>query len=207
MSYLMHKTRPIKIKNIKYVGEEDVYDIEMEKKPHNFFANDTVSHNSHAVSYAIIAYQCMYLKKYYPIEFMTAILCNNSDEEDINLYMRECEKLKIKVLRPDVNRSKLNFTIDGNSIRQGLSSIKNIGSKAADILVGNSPYKNFTDFISKTKGRAVTKRVVKALIDAGCFDNICTKQSLANYEEIIEQIKKDLKKIELKKKKEGKVND
>jgi len=126
---------------------------------------------SHAVSYAIVSFWTAFLKTYFPKEFMVSLLRNENMEDKVNLYQRECKRLGIKILKPDINKSKINFGLVKNkeSIRMGLRNIKNVGTKAAINIYKNQPYKDEEDFLNKVTKRIVNKRVVEALKDANAF--------------------------------------
>ena len=90
---------------------------------------------SHSAAYAFVAYQTAYLKAHYPVEYMSALLSSvSSDQEKTQLYIAECQKMGIKVLAPDVNKSNAKFTPDGNNIRFGLASIKNVGEGVIELI-------------------------------------------------------------------------
>lgn len=131
---------------------------------------------SHSAAYALVAYQTAYLKAHYPLEFMTALLNSVSDNlDDVAKYVRECENLKISVLTPDINESEVNFAISGNSIRFGLSAIKNVGKAAEEIVrirKEKGRFSSVSDFLNKVDLRIVNKRVVESLIKAGVFDSL-----------------------------------
>jgi len=118
---------------------------------------------SHAVAYSYIAYQCLYLKRYYPLEYMTALLNNSGSEDDLKLYARECKKMKIVIHSPRINESKSKFVIFGSEMLCGFSIVKNVGEKAADSIVQNQPYRNYKEFLAKVNRRVVNKRVIAAL--------------------------------------------
>ena len=82
---------------------------------------------SHSAAYALIAYQTAYLKAHYPAEFMAALLSNTSDQDKIALYLNDCRRMGIKMLPPDINQSKREFTLDKGAIRFGLGAVKNLG--------------------------------------------------------------------------------
>ena len=109
---------------------------------------------SHAACYAVVAYRTAYLKAYYPVEFMAAMLnsfLGNLDK--IPAYTEECKRLNIQILKPDINKSYTKFTVDGDKIRFGLGSIKNVGTSAVDEIVAerdrNGQFKDFTDFCER----------------------------------------------------------
>ena len=150
---------------------------------------------SHAACYAVVSYRTAYLKTYYPTEFMAAMLnsfLGNLDK--IPEYVDECKRLKIEILKPDINRSYTKFTVDNGKIRFGLGSIKNVGIGAVDAIVenrkNNGEYKSFTDFCERMEGEAVNKKCIESLIKAGAFDNFAETRStlMASFEDIIDTI-------------------
>lgn len=156
---------------------------------------------SHAACYAVVAYQTAYLKAYYPAEFMAAMLnsfLGNLDK--IPIYINECKKSNIAILKPDINKSYTKFTATDTSVRFGLGSIKNVGLAAVDAIVkereNGGEFKDFTDFAERIYGEAVNKKCIESLIRAGAFDNMgktrCTL--IASYEQIIDTIADSQKK-------------
>ena len=150
---------------------------------------------SHAACYAVVAYRTAYLKTYYPNEFMAAMLnsfLGNLDK--IPEYIDECKRLKIDILKPDINKSFTKFTVDDGKIRFGLGSIKNVGIAAVDAIVHNrekdGEYKSFTDFCERMEGEAVNKKCIESLIKAGAFDNFAETRStlMASFEDILDTI-------------------
>ncbi len=155
---------------------------------------------SHAAAYAVVSYQTAYLKAYYPAEFMAATLnsfLGNLDK--IPGYIDECKRLHIEILKPDINKSNSRFTVDGNKIRFGLGSIKNVGSAVDNIVEErekNGEYKSFTDFCERIQNEAVNKKCIESLIKAGAFDNFEQTRStlIASFEQIIDTISDSSKK-------------
>ena len=150
---------------------------------------------SHAACYAVVAYRTAYLKAYYPAEFMAAMLnsfLGNLDK--IPIYIDECKKKNIEILKPDINKSFTKFTAAENSIRFGLGSIKNVGLVAVDNIVKeraeNGEYKDFTDFCERIYGESVNKKCIESLIKAGAFDNLGKTRStlIASFENIIDMV-------------------
>ena len=150
---------------------------------------------SHAACYAVVAYRTAYLKAYYPAEFMAAMLnsfLGNLDK--VPIYIDECRKKSIEILKPDINESFTKFTASGNSIRFGLGSIKNVGLQAVDNIVAerekNGKYKDFTDFCERIFGESVNRKCIESLIKAGAFDNLGKTRAtlIASYEGIIDMI-------------------
>ena len=148
---------------------------------------------SHAACYAVIAYQTAFLKTYYPAEFMAAMLnsfLGNLDK--VPIYINECRRLNIDILKPDINKSETRFTVEGNAIRFGLGSIKNVGLAAVDFITENrkkkGEFKDFGDFAERISGEAVNKKCVESLIRAGAFDDFGKTRAclLASFEDIID---------------------
>ena len=150
---------------------------------------------SHAACYAVIAYQTAFLKTYYPAEFMAAMLnsfLGNLDK--VPIYINECRRLKIDILKPDINKSETRFTVEGNAIRFGLGSIKNVGLAAVDFITEDrkkkGEFKDFGDFAERISGEAVNKKCVESLIRAGAFDDLGKTRAclLASFEDIIDVV-------------------
>ena len=150
---------------------------------------------SHAAAYAVVSYRTAYLKTYYPEEFMAATLNSYLGNLDkIPLYIDECRRMNIEILKPDVNESNTRFTVHENKIRFGLGSIKNVGVAVVDSIVvereKNGPYKSFTDFCERIQDESVNKKCVESLIKTGAFDSFGQTRStlLASFETIIDTI-------------------
>ncbi len=141
---------------------------------------------AHSVSYAMIAYQTAYLKANYPVEYMTALLISASGQQDkVAAAVADCQRMGIKVLPPDVNRSEANFCVEtgeNSAIRFGLADIKNIGPQAiAPILLARkagTPFQSITDFCRRSDMRGMNKRVLESLIKAGAMDCLGGRGSL-----------------------------
>jgi DNA polymerase III subunit alpha len=133
---------------------------------------------AHSVSYAMIAYQTAYLKANYPIEYMTALLISASGQQDkVAAAVADCQRIGVKVLPPDVNRSDTHFCVEigeGSAIRFGLADIKNVGANAiAPILTARKQggsFKSITDFCRRADLRGINKRVLESLVKAGALD-------------------------------------
>ena len=123
----------------------------------------------HSVGYGLLSYLTGYLKCYYPNEYMTALLNSVlTSPQDIATYMAECERMGIKVVKPNINSSKIRFNPVGDKILFGFSAIKGIGLKFADRIIEMQPYSSVRDFIEKISP-SVDQMV--QLIKAGCFGN------------------------------------
>jgi len=128
---------------------------------------------SHSVAYAFVAYQTAYLKANYPVEYMCALLTSEiGNIEKAALYIEECRRMNIPVLPPDVNHSMLNFAVEGNSIRFGLSAVRNVGGVPAKAIVEervNGRYADIYDFCKRLDTSSVNARVIESLNKAGAF--------------------------------------
>jgi len=143
---------------------------------------------SHSAAYAFLAYQTAYLKAHYPVEYMSALLSSVSSNQDkIQQYIVECQKMGMETLPPDINKSGSDFTPDGNNIRFGLASVKNVGEGVVEQIVQgreNEEYKSFYDFCIKVELKQFNKRTLESLIKAGAFVSIekSRKQLLENFD-------------------------
>ncbi|MCD4760972.1 DNA polymerase III subunit alpha, partial [bacterium] len=158
---------------------------------------------SHAACYAMIAYQTAYLKSNYPEAFMAALLTADQDNIDrITIEIKECRKMDIEVLPPDVNESFSNFSVVENNdpnqagkIRFGLKAIKNVGYNIAKVIIRerkeNGPYKSLEDFLSRIKDKDLNKKSLESLIKAGALDSMISRgQALGNLNTILDFNKK-----------------
>ncbi len=158
---------------------------------------------SHSVAYATIACQTAYLKSHYPAEFMSALLTSEkADVERISVLIKECQKMGIPVLPPDINESFRNFSVVPNEqkIRFGLLAIKNVGENIVDTIIeerkASGPYKSMYDFVSRIQTKTLNKKSLESLIKAGAFDKLEERNKLLqNVEELLEanrEIKQNL---------------
>ena len=141
---------------------------------HDFEAHAGYSFNrSHAIAYSMLSYYTAWLKCYYPLEFMFAILKNEKDKDARTDYLLEAKRLGIKVLLPHINESDLDFSIQGNSIRFGLSNIKYISDNIGSKITALRPFKTYADFTAKAKekGSGINSRAIESLnmIGASAF--------------------------------------
>jgi len=159
---------------------------------------------SHSACYAQIAYQTAYLKAHYPVEFMAALMNNEAVEvERTAELITECRRMKIEVLPPDINESfgKYGVVAGTNSIRFGLSAIKNVGENIVDEIIherkNNGPFKNIDDFLKRIGHKDLNKKSLESLIKAGAFDNLAERgELLANLDELL-RYNQDVKKADL----------
>ncbi len=156
---------------------------------------------SHAACYAVVAYRTAYLKRYYPQEFMAAMLnsyLGNLDKAPV--YIDECYSLNINILKPDINKSYLRFTVDNGNIRFGLGGIKNVGTPPIEAIINereaNGNYDSFTDFCERISDESVNKKCIESLIKAGAFDEFEQTRAtlLESFEGIIDTIQSGKKK-------------
>ncbi|MDD2619812.1 MAG: DNA polymerase III subunit alpha [Syntrophomonadaceae bacterium] len=147
---------------------------------------------SHSAAYAMISYQTAYLKTHFPVEYICAFLSSVIDNQDkVVSYLKECRKLGIAILPPDINESFENFTVTGNAIRFGLGAIKNVGYNAVHNIVNARKaglFKSLFDFCRRVDLGQVNKRMLENLIVSGCFDSlaISRKQALSIIDECVD---------------------
>jgi DNA-directed DNA polymerase III (polc) len=151
---------------------------------------------SHSTAYAMISFQTAYLKANYPVEFMAALLSiRMGSQEKVAQYISETNKMGITVLPPDINESFSDFTVVGDSIRFGLSAIKNVGTNVIHLIAQErkeGPFKNFEDFCARVENTVLNKKTMESLIKVGVFDSldVSRKYLLENYERIAEEANK-----------------
>lgn len=155
---------------------------------------------SHAAAYAVVTYQTAYLKYYYTAEFMAAMLSSVMDMTDkVAGYVYSCRSMGIKILPPDINEGESGFSAKGDSIRYGLTAIKNVGKAVIDNIVAEREargiYKDLEDFISRTAPLGVNKRAIENFIKAGAFDSFgaTRKQMMMVYAQIVDSVNQDKK--------------
>jgi len=153
----------------KYITGEDAL-----KLWHDFEAHAGYSFNrSHAIAYSMLSYYTAWLKCYYPLEFMFAVLKNEKDKDARTDYLLEAKRLGIKVLLPHINESELDFSIKGNSLIFGLSDIKYISDNIGSKIKALRPFGSYKDFLDKAtvKGSGINSRAVDSLnmIGAAAF--------------------------------------
>ena len=131
---------------------------------------------SHAAAYAVVAYQTAWLKYYYPVEFMAALMTSVIDNSTkVSEYILVCRQMGIQILAPDINESVGVFSVSDGAIRYGLNAIKSVGKPVIEELIrereAGEPFKDLADFIDRTSGKEVNKRTVENFIKAGAFDS------------------------------------
>ena len=155
---------------------------------------------SHAAAYAVVSYETAWLKYYYPVEFMAALMTSVIDNPGkVAEYIYTCKEMGIKLLPPDINKGYGNFSVDGGDIRYGLAAIKSIGRSVIDDIIREretgGEFKNLRDFAERMSGKDINKRTVENFIKAGAFDCFTgtRKQHMMVYLKILDQINQEKK--------------
>ena len=146
---------------------------------------------SHAAAYAVIAYQTAYLKTYYPTQFMAALLSSEIDNTSkITKYISEARKMGIRLMPPDINKSRSSFTVEDGGIRFGLVGVKNVGRSVGEAILKereNGVFRSFKDFCNRMTD--VNKKALEALVRCGAFDNMAKRSQLIGvYESVLDDI-------------------
>ncbi|ROR28543.1 DNA polymerase-3 subunit alpha [Mobilisporobacter senegalensis] len=156
---------------------------------------------SHAAAYAVVTYQTAYLKHYYPLEFMAALMTSVMDNMNkVSEYIFTCRQMGISILPPDINEGESNFSVNGNSIRYALSAIKGVGRPVIEAIVtermSGGNFKTLKDFIERLSGKEVNKRTIESFIKSGALDSLpgTRKQKMLSYIQILEGVNQEKKK-------------
>ncbi|MBD5550093.1 MAG: DNA polymerase III subunit alpha [Lachnospiraceae bacterium] len=154
---------------------------------------------SHAACYAVVAYQTAWLKYYYPVEFMAALLTSViHNPGKVAEYILVCRNMGIEILSPDINEGEAGFSVSNGGIRYALTAIRSVGRPVIDALVAErnarGPYTNIKDFITRLTGE-VNKKAMENFIKAGAFDSLggTRKQFMCVYVQIMDSIQQDKK--------------
>ena len=154
---------------------------------------------SHAAAYAIVAYQTAYLKYYYPVEFMAALMTSVIEmPAKVAEYIQVCRQMGIQILPPDINNGERGFSVDQGRIRYGLSAIKSVGRPVIEALVKerreNGTYRTLSDFIERNSGQ-VNKRAIENFIKAGALDCLPgnRQQKMLVYSRVVDHISQNKK--------------
>ena len=154
---------------------------------------------SHAAAYAVVSYQTAFLKYYYPVEFMAALMTSVIEmPTKVAEYIQVCRQMNIKILPPDVNRGAYGFSVDNGAIRYGLSAITSVGRPVINALVeereANGEYRSLKDFIERLTG-TVNKRAIENFIKAGALDCLegNRRQKMLVYSQIVDSIAQEKK--------------
>ncbi|NFL96732.1 DNA polymerase III subunit alpha [Clostridium botulinum] len=152
---------------------------------------------SHAAAYAVVGFQTAYLIRYYPTEFIAAMLNSvKGDNDKVSFYVNFAKTLGIEIIAPNINESYSNFTVKDNRIIFGLTAVKNVGEKGIDNIVLSREQKDkfidLSDFFNKVDTSIINKRLVESLIKAGAFDclKVYRSKMLAVFEKIMDGIQK-----------------
>ena len=145
------------------------------------FANYSFN-KSHAVSYTLISFWNMYIKKHYPLEFMAGLMSYASKDDKIGVYVREAKKLGVNVILPDINRSSESYLTSPveNAIVAPLGIVKGVGEKAVAEIIrarGEEPFRTMDDMLERVTKRVVNKRVIEALSMAGALEKLGVKET------------------------------
>jgi DNA polymerase-3 subunit alpha len=145
---------------------------------------------SHAAAYALVAYQTAYMKANYPVEFIAASMTlDMANTDKLAEFRAEAERLGIKISPPSINRSGVEFDVDGNTIIYALAALKGVGRQAVEQVVagrGSRPFIDLADVASRINPRAVNKRVLESLAAAGAFDEF--EKTRARVLAVVDQI-------------------
>ena len=155
---------------------------------------------SHAACYAVVAYQTAYLKCYYPVEFMAALMTSVIENSaKVAGYIMVCKSMGITILPPDINKGIRGFSVDNGSIRYALSAIKGVGGPIIDGITEerkiHGPYSNLQDFVTRMSDMQVNKKSVENFIKAGALDSLggTRKQFMSVYIQLMDNVSRDKK--------------
>ena len=156
---------------------------------------------SHAAAYAVVSYQTAWLKYYYPVEYMAALMTSVIDNPTkVAEYIYVCRQMGIRILPPDINKGEADFSVDGGDIRYGLAAIKSIGRPVIRAIVNDrkelGEFRNLEDFITRISSRELmNKRLVENLIKAGALDILggTRKQFMSIYIQIVDHMQQEKK--------------
>ena len=157
---------------------------------------------SHAAAYAVVSYQTAYLKCYYPVEFMAALMTSVIDNPGkVAEYIFTCRQMGIKILPPDINEGDSTFSVSNGAIRYGLSAIKGLGRPVIEAVVRereeNGNFTSLKDFADRLSGKEVNKRTVESFIKSGAFDSLpgTRKQLMMIYVQVLDDVAQNKKRI------------
>ena len=156
---------------------------------------------SHAAAYAVVSYQTAWLKYYFPVEYMAALMTSVIDNPSkVSEYIYACRQMNIKILPPDINKGEANFSVDGGDIRYGLAAIKSIGRPVIKAIVEDREelglFQNLEDFITRLSAKNIlNKRTIENLIKAGALDTLggTRKQFMSIYVQIVDNVTQEKK--------------
>ncbi len=186
---------------------EKVYEVILKFASYGF-------NRAHSVAYAMIAYRMAYLKAHYRVFFMKSLLTSELNSvSQTKDYIYECKRYGISLLKPDINKSEKDYTLEDGNIRYPLIGLKNLGSAIVDNILEErkkAPFKDIYDFIKRTNRKSIHKRTLISMIDAGCFDSFGFNHKtmiegidlIINYGELIKDLEEEfvlLPELEIKK--------
>ena len=156
---------------------------------------------SHAAAYAVVSYQTAWLKYYFPVEYMAALMTSVIDNPSkVSEYIYACRQMNIKILPPDINKGEANFSVDSGDIRYGLAAIKSIGRPVIKAIVEDREelglFQNLEDFITRLSAKNIlNKRIIENLIKAGALDTLggTRKQFMSIYVQIVDHVTQEKK--------------
>lgn len=177
-----------KVVSVSLSDSKDVYDIEVDDPNHNFVANDIVTCNSHAAAYAINAYNSLWLKVHYPLEFWSVAL-SRASKDDFPRYINEMNQTEGIEIKPvNINKSDVGIVGDkkSNSVYWALNATQQVGEKAQQQIIEergkNGEYFSLEEFVDRHsfKGSSVNKSTVENLIYSGAFDEMDETREFSN---------------------------
>ena len=155
---------------------------------------------SHAAAYAVVSYQTAWLKYYYPVEFMAALMTSCIDNPSkVSEYILNCRQMGIRILPPDINRSTGSFSVEDGSIRYGMAAVKGIGKPVMEAIVEERErgglFSSLKDFCQRLSGKEVNKRTIENFIKAGAFDSFggTRKQFMMIYVQVMDTVNQEKK--------------
>ena len=155
---------------------------------------------SHAAAYAVVAYQTAWLKYYYPVEFMAALMTSCIDNSaKVSEYIYTCRQMGIKILPPDINKGTATFSVDRGNIRFGLAAIKSVGRTVIEGIIAErkerGDFTSLKDFIERMSGKEINKRTIENFIKSGAFDSFqgTRKQFMIVYVRVLDQVQQEKK--------------
>jgi DNA polymerase-3 subunit alpha len=155
---------------------------------------------SHAAAYAVVSYQTAFLKYYYPVEFMAALMTSVIDNPGkVAEYIYACRQMGIEILPPDINEGYSTFSVSKGAIRYGLSAIKGLGKPVIEAIVEErrrkGKFTSLKDFAERLSGKEVNKRTVESFIKSGAFDSLpgTRKQLMMIYIQVLDDVIQDKK--------------
>ena len=155
---------------------------------------------SHAAAYAVVSYQTAYLKYYYLVEFMAALMTSvNDNVSKVSEYIMSCRQMGMKIVPPDINEGESGFSVADGAIRYGLSAIKSIGQSVVDEIVREraerGKFQSLEDFVDRMSSKEVNKRTLESFIKAGAMDGLpgTRKQKFLVSAQLLDQKTKEKK--------------